>query len=217
MRIALLDCHKNRLFESEKIARALPCEVELFEVRKFEFPVEEYDAYVISGADGFTEKHVWVRLVRKFVEELIEAGHPILGVCFGNQLLGRIYGYEIVEKEPEIGWCDIELTEEGLNDPLFEGLPASFAVFQHHKKFVECEGGVLARNENGVQAVRYAENVWGMQFHAEETPESGVEFLRNDPKCTDFESAVRLKPEKYIEARVYSNFVNEQQNRKNNS
>ena len=207
MKIALLDCHKNRIWESEKIARALPAEVELFEARKFELPQKEYDSYVVSGADGFTQQHIWVRKVKEFVEGVIEAGSPMLCVCFGNQLLAQIYGYELIEAEPEVGWHEIELTEDGVNDPLFSGLPHSFPVFEHHKRFVDVGEGVLAGNENGVQAVRYAENVWGVQFHAEETPESGVEFLRNDPKCTDFESAVRLRPNIYIEGRVFDNFI----------
>jgi len=212
MRILVLDCHKNKLFESEKIARALErvegVETEIVEVRNLVFPEQEYDAYVISGADGFTEKHIWIRKTRDFVQNVINNGKPVLGICYGNHLLAGIYGYEMITREPEIGWCNIELTEVGLIDPLFNGLPQSFPVFQHHTRFVNVTEGVLARNENGVQAVKYAENVYGVQFHAEESPESGVSYLQNDPKCTDLETATRLKPEKYIEWKIYSNFVN---------
>jgi len=211
MRILVLDCHKNKVFESEKITRALHKTLgvmtEIVVVRNFAFPEQEYDAYIISGADGFSEKHMWIRKTKEFVQKVIEKGKPVLGVCYGNHLLASIYGHKLVTKEPEVGWCNIELTEQGINDPLFAGLPKSFPVFEHHTRFDEVTEGVLARNENGVQAVRYAENVWGVQFHPEETPESGVAFLQNDPKCKNFENSVKLKPEKYIEWKVYENFV----------
>ncbi|MFH1425040.1 MAG: type 1 glutamine amidotransferase [archaeon] len=203
MQIALLDCHKNRICESEKIARALPCEVDIFEVRKFQFPnMENYDALVISGADRFREEHLWIRKTQEFVKGL---SVPILGICFGNHLLASIYGYNLIEaNEPEVGWYEIEVVQ---NHPLFNGLPERFAVFQHHKRFVESGPRILARNENGVQAIEYAENVYGIQFHPEESPESGMEYLRTDPHCENFEAAIRVIPNEYIERGIFENFI----------
>jgi GMP synthase-like glutamine amidotransferase len=211
MRILVLDCHKNMIHESEKIVRALQrtegVEVEIAEVRKLQFPTEEYDAYVISGADGFSQRHIWIRKLKEFIKGVIDSGKPVLGVCYGNHLLASIYNHEMVTREPEVGWHNIELTEQGMNGPLFAGFPQSFPVFEHHTRFDDVTEGVLARNKNGVQAVRYAENVWGMHFHAEETPQSGVWFLMDDKKCKNLAAAIKLKPENYIEWRVYENFV----------
>jgi len=53
---------------------------------------------------------------------------PVLGVCFGHQLLGWALG-DVVERNPagpECGVRTVTLTAAGVADPLFAGLPPSF-------------------------------------------------------------------------------------------
>ena len=64
-----------------------------------------------------------------------DAGVPVLGVCFGHQLVGYAYGGR-VRKNPngwEVGTVDVELTDEGARDPLFAGLPRRIFVNQSHR------------------------------------------------------------------------------------
>jgi GMP synthase-like glutamine amidotransferase len=216
MRILILDCHKNRVQESEKIANALQKtgeqSVDICEVRKLDFPnLGGYDMIVVSGADSHTAQHLWVRKLRKILQSAVDSGKPILGVCYGNELLGELFGFETVRLEnPEVGWLNIELTEAGKNDQLFKDLPASLKIFEHHIKAVDIpieDERILAKSDNCVQAVKYSPNIYGVQFHAEDSPESGVEYLQNDPHCKDFESATALKPSEYVEWKVFKNFL----------
>jgi GMP synthase-like glutamine amidotransferase len=214
MKILLYDCHKNRIDESLKIADALKrdnpdIQVDIVEVRKLQFPnFLDYDAVVISGADGHSPKHMWVRLLQEELQKILATDKPILGVCFGSQLLAKVQGAEIYElAEPEVGWYEIELTELGKSDPLFAGFPEKFPVFQYHSRAARVEENALAKNASCVQAVRWRLNVYGIQFHPEDSPESGSKFLENDPHCKDFEKSIELKPENYIEWKIFSNFV----------
>ena len=216
MNVLLLDCHKDRRRDSEKIDSALrrggAQSVELFEVRKLQWPetLTDYDATVISGADGYHSRHFWIRKLKEIINEFQEFDRPILGVCYGNQLLGEMYGHQLIDlDEPEVGWVPVTLTDAGTSDPLFSGFPNAYPVFQHHKRAIrESEKlNVLARSASCVQAIRYAPIIYGVQFHAEESPESGTAFLETDPKCTDFVKSTSLRPEEYLEWRVFKNFV----------
>lgn len=115
--------------------------------------------------------------------DLLEAGArgtPVLGVCFGHQLLARVAGGGVVlnPRGREIGTVQVRLTEAGRRDPLF----ASWAegelveVQATHLDAVDPlppGATLLASNENcAAQAFRLSETVAGVQFHPELWPEA---------------------------------------------
>jgi GMP synthase-like glutamine amidotransferase len=65
------------------------------------------------------------------------------------------------------------LTPDASGDPLFSGLPSSFPSLQWHSYAVEPppSASVLARTAVSAQGYRLAPRAWGIQFHAEVTPE----------------------------------------------
>ena len=73
----------------------------------------------------------------------------------------------------EIGWAVVELSVEVVSDPLLAALPPRFPSLQWHSYAVEPAPGspVLARSAACAQAYRLGERAWGIQFHAEVTPE----------------------------------------------
>ncbi|HIK00375.1 TPA: type 1 glutamine amidotransferase [archaeon] len=218
MNVLIYDCHKNKIVESEKIRDAFlladkTLKVSIVEARKFEFPsIDEYDIFAISGADTSSERHAYARQLREQIEQIIQAKKPLLGICFGSQIVGEVFGAEVYKLEnAEIGWRQVEITPSGKNDKLFFGLPNPFIVFQYHTKAVRFNGEtsyhVLAKTPDCIQAVRYNDITYGVQFHAEESPKSGTAYLEYDPHCTDFHEAVKLKPKEYVEWQIFKNFL----------
>lgn len=69
-----------------------------------------------------------------------------------------------------------ELTAEGLDDPIFAGMPSSQRALQWHSVAVRQppDGAVvLARSEVcGVQAMRIGSCAWSMQYHVEVEPDT---------------------------------------------
>jgi len=119
------------------------------------------------------DRYPFLRREDLFIKEALQRGKKVLGICLGAQLIAKALG-ALVYKGPvkEIGWCDISLTEEGAKDPVFQGFPASFSVFQWHGDTFEIPAaGRLLATSSPVphQAFRYGDNAYALQFHLEIT------------------------------------------------
>jgi GMP synthase (glutamine-hydrolysing) len=119
----------------------------------------------------------WSLGLCEYVRGAVERGVPVLGVCFGHQLLAHAFGGR-VHRHPrgrEAGTVEVELTDAGVSDPLFAGVPRRLRVNTTHGDEVAVlpEGGmVLARNAwSAVQAFALGSLVRGVQFHPEYTGE----------------------------------------------
>ena len=146
-------------------------------------PLGDYAAAFVFGGSMDVheeERHPWLRDEKGLLRRLLDGGTPTLGVCLGAQLLASVAGAEVRRSgRPEIGWHEVELTSAGSADPLFRGLPATFAAFEWHLyEFALPPGAVaLARNPACLQAYRLGASAWGVQFHAEVTHETALDWL----------------------------------------
>ena len=111
-----------------------------------------------------------------FLKKVLKAGIPFLGICLGSQLLAKAAGGRVVRSpREEIGWFGISLRPEGINDPLFAGLPPVMEVYQWHGDMAlpPPDAVTLAFSDScPVQAFRVGRNAYGLQFHAEITGDS---------------------------------------------
>jgi GMP synthase-like glutamine amidotransferase len=98
------------------------------------------------------------------VREAVGRGVPLLGICFGAQVVAHALGGEVVRAaEPEIGWIDVTVDEGG--PPIAGGPWMSW----HHDVVTPPPGfGVHARNEVGPQLIGGG-RVVATQFHPEAT------------------------------------------------
>jgi GMP synthase-like glutamine amidotransferase len=148
-------------------------------------PLEGYDAlWVMGGAMDVwdVEEFPWLvaekRAIRHWVREM---ERPFLGFCLGHQLLADALGGTCGPQHvAEVGVFDVELTPEGLADPLFAGLEARLPVLQWHSVRVAQppdDATVLASSPLcAVQAMRAAPRAWGVQYHLEAENEAVREW-----------------------------------------
>jgi GMP synthase (glutamine-hydrolysing) len=135
----------------------------------------DFDAVLVFGGAMHPDQdaeHPWLPQEAAYLEETLAADVPLLGVCLGSQMIARAAGGVIgPAAAAEVGWHDVELTDDGRSDPVLGMLPSPFEAFQWHYYAWELPpGGVLlATNDAAPQAYRVGERVWGVQFHPEVT------------------------------------------------
>jgi GMP synthase (glutamine-hydrolysing) len=135
--------------------------------------VADYDAVLTFGGAMHADqedRHPWLRFEKDFLAAIIDDRMPLLAVCLGSQLLADAAGGSARRaSEPEIGWYEVEVTEEGKADPVIGPLAPSFEALQWHSyEAVPPEGAaILARSPICAQAYRVGEVAWGIQSHPE--------------------------------------------------
>ncbi|MBC8378467.1 MAG: type 1 glutamine amidotransferase [Planctomycetes bacterium] len=131
--------------------------------------VYEYDAYP------------WLVSEKVFIQKAINAGKKIIGVCLGGQLIADVLGGNVMpNREKEIGWYPITLTEEGQTSRIFSGLPKVMDVFQWHGDTFSTPPGAIHLATSSAcenQAFLYGRGVLGLQFHLEYSQESIEKML----------------------------------------
>ena len=116
--------------------------------------------------------------------ELLELGVPILGICYGMQLLAHYLGGEVeAAGEREYGPAQVRVTDP--DTPLFSGLPQDLQVWMSHGDRIRALPpgfAGLAQSEGSPYAAmaNVDRGLYGLQFHPEvvHTPR-GIDILRS--------------------------------------
>lgn len=124
-----------------------------------------------------SDKAPWSERAARFVADQVSLGVPVLGVCFGHQLLAYAMGGQ-VDYHPqgrEIGTLEVSLTDAAREDILLSALPARFCAHLTHMQSVISlptnATRLASSNHESTQAFRIGRSAWGVQFHPEFTPE----------------------------------------------
>lgn len=136
--------------------------------------IDDVAAAIVTGSPAYvTDFAPWNDITAGFLRALHERQKPILGVCYGHQLLAWAFGGEVGfhPNGREIGTVDVELTREAEVDVLFEGMPKQFRAQASHMQSVLSlpeEAVLLAKNSfEANHAFRLGSSTWGVQFHPE--------------------------------------------------
>ncbi len=155
--------------------------IHTYQVFRDELPgsTHDIDGIIITGSSKEVyDNEVWIQSLEKFINRARTQNIPILGVCFGHQIIAQASGGKVMKnpKGREVGTKNVQLTQYGKTDPLFAGLSSTIDVQESHQSVVvqlPQNAQLLAENVFGIQAFRLQnEPTWGVQFHPEVTPET---------------------------------------------
>jgi len=180
--IVILDCGSQytqliarRIRELKVYSEILPWDASLEEIRS-----KNPKGIIISGSP----KSILSPGSPLISEELLDLGVPVLGICYGMQLLSHLLGGQVGKVGlAEYGRACINIQEGGQG--LFKGLPKQFNVWMSHGDTVinlPPNAQVLAKSEGGLIAAMAVKDkqIFGLQFHPEVAhTEHGVEILKN--------------------------------------
>lgn len=148
----------------------------VFDGEEITAPPEDYAGVLITGSAAMVSAPTpWMEATAAWLRRAVDADLPVLGVCFGHQMVAYALGGRVGEnpRGPEAGTISVDFDPACADDPLFAGMPARASFNAHHYETVldlPQGANVLACNAtDDCQAVRYGPNAWGVQFHPEIT------------------------------------------------
>jgi GMP synthase-like glutamine amidotransferase len=132
----------------------------------------EYDFVVALGSwHGAYEDIAWIHREQALLKEAHQHEVPILGICFGGQLLAKALGGQAFRRQdPEVGWMKVRTRDETL-------VPEGPWLVWHLDSFTVPPGAeLLADTPDSPQAYTVGRSL-GIQFHAEVTADTVASWL----------------------------------------
>lgn len=136
-------------------------------------PSELAGVIVTGSHDMVTDRHPWSEQTADWIRQAVTAQVPVLGVCYGHQLLAHAMG-GVVGDNPngkEFGTVAIRCSDQADSDPLLAGLPGTFnAQACHSQSVLQLPPGaaLLASSDmDPHHAFAVGNRAWGVQFHPE--------------------------------------------------
>lgn len=183
MRIALID-------NGSKLRENLESLLQAHEVTELSFPESGkvlesvFDAIILSGSSLPQIVPVIANPdeVRDEIRVIQETKTPLLGICYGAELIAFSFGGTLTElREPVRGMREIRITH---NDPLLAGVPDSFEAYEsHHWVVTDLPSGFisLAQGTDSIEIFRHTSRpLYGVQFHPEKmTSEPALRVFEN--------------------------------------
>ena len=164
----------RRIREDGVYSKILPYNVSIDEIKQL-----SPRALILSGGPS----SVYEKEAPIASPDIVNMGLPVLGICYGLQLIGKFYGSKIESStKKEYGRSELILDEE---DPLFAGFNGSSTVWMSHGDKIENLPEGFRRlghtNNSEFAAIRHnTKDIYGIQFHPEVAhTEMGNQLLHN--------------------------------------
>jgi len=177
----IVDCGSEKVDSIQDIVHErgfTPLRVRSSEVSQMD-PSAHYSGIIISGSPILLTEIDYSQLLKSF-EFIRTARSPVLGICFGHQIMGLLHGAKVFRGLE----CRTNLNITVLDrDELFEGLESTLSLREDH-----CEGislpsefSLLAKSEKyDIEAMKHRhKQLYGTQFHPEVSGEIGEEIIGN--------------------------------------
>ena len=141
-------------------------------------------ALVVTGSHSMvTDRAAWSERSAAWLRTVVAAEWPVLGICFGHQLLAHAWG-GAVGPGVEMGCAPATLTPAAADDPLLAALPRQFATMNGHFQAVLTlppQATLLAATgRDPHHAYRIGRCAWGIQWHPELDADVLAEYVARE-------------------------------------
>src|SRR2546428_13611060 len=143
------------------------------------------DLVILTGSSALLSKPRTRELFQPEVDLVRKAKFPILGICYGHQIIGSAFGAPTRDLGQRLrGYEKVSIVKK---HPLFDGLPSDLMVAESHRqeltKVPDAFQHLAQSTTSKVEAmVHRSEPIYGVQFHPERSNDEhphGMMILRN--------------------------------------
>lgn len=146
--------------------------------------LDQSSGLIVLGGDASVNRpSPFLQAEFGLVEQALGRGLPVLGICLGAQILATVLGARVSRmKQPEIGWHKVREIAGAAGDLLFDGWGEQTVFHWHNEAFPLPSGAVALACSDvcPVQAFRYGDRAWGVQFHPEAEPRDIERWVTED-------------------------------------
>ena len=141
--------------------------------------LEEADGIIFSGSPVYLTE-VSHKPYHDRYGFICTANVPVLGICFGHQVVGILHGAQIFRGEEIADNMEIKILKD---DPLFEGLSNPTVMAQDHTEGITLPNGFIHLATSSLypnEGMKHeSKTIYGVQFHPEVSGENGKILIGN--------------------------------------
>ena len=177
-KLAILDCGGQYTKVIDRRVRELGVKSDIFPINVKSEDLKDYKSVILSGGPN----NIGEAQRLNFDDKIFELGIPVLGICYGMQLMSdHVGGVVASDVKKEYGQCEVSIDT---NAPIFDGLSEKEQVLMSHGDTVKVkpEGfEVIAKSGDAIAAIgNIQRKMYGFQFHPEvDLTENGMKMLEN--------------------------------------
>jgi GMP synthase (glutamine-hydrolysing) len=155
----------------ERLVTLSPGNEEVVDYDNIPEDLSVYSLIILSGSSKFPV-HGSEDIFKAETELIKNTNVPIVGICFGHELIAHAFGAEVVHLGMQHkGLCEVKVTQP---HEIFGGKD-SFLVYENHQYGISTVPNsmeVLAESTNSIAVVKHKERpIYGFQFHPEHMPD----------------------------------------------
>ena len=184
MKIILIDNYDSFTFNLYHYVSSLGVKVDVIrndEITHQQIIKNKYDKIIISPGPGNpNQSGNCIKIVKALYKKI-----PILGVCLGHQIIGQVFGSNIIQANKLMHGITSTIKSKQIG--ILKKLPSKFEATRYHsliidKKTLSNELEITAETEDEIiMGVKHKEyNIHGVQFHPESIKTTiGIKILKN--------------------------------------
>ena len=184
MKIILIDNYDSFTFNLYHYVSSLGVTVDVIrndEITHKQIIKNRYDKIIISPGPGNpNQSGNCIKIVKALYKKI-----PILGVCLGHQIIGQVFGSNIIQANKLMHGKTSTIKSKKIG--ILKNLPAKFEATRYHslivdKKTLSDQLEITAETKNGIiMGIMHKKyNIHGVQFHPESIKTIiGIKILKN--------------------------------------